>query len=518
MATLPTEIDRLLRLSTDQAKIKGVLRVEGHEAEGLVTRQSLREFLVGRKVVESCILDDELAALTLEVEENRSVPHERVVARGREPVHGVNAGIEFCDEIEARFDRIAQRHAAFTLAKESHAFEEGPGAKAFSIDFYNESTVIVVAAGDEIARLTPSTPGQDGCNIFGAAVASRTGKDLEGVVDESCVLSAHNGIIAQIDGHLIFQNQKIRINPHLEIAGNVDFSTGNIDFPHDVVIQKGVRDRFRVSSSGDLEVQKLVEAAHLSSHQNIVLHQGMAGREVGAIQAGGDLRSGYLEAVHGAVAGDCHVLREITNCTLRIGGRIDAPGAAIRGGELSVARGGTVGTLGSARGVATLVLLARLPDIELKKRQALDMLPRVDAELEKQRQALLGFRATLRKPSAAQTNRARGMEDEIAALTAKQAKLHGAISRLTQIIRDHTCPRLTVLGMIHAKTEIWLPGFHARFERDIKGECVIALSRSNRPVIERGELVEPLSSFAKVNADERILPLPDDDRGDSAAA
>ena len=115
------------------------------------------------------------------------------------------------------------------------------------------------------------------------------------------MLTAAGKFIAQTAGVLQFRANKITISQALVIDDYVDFSTGNIDFDGDVQVRRGVRDKFRIRATGKVEVQGLIEAAHIETGGDFEAATGMAAKETGRVQIGGSLTAKYLECVHGTV-------------------------------------------------------------------------------------------------------------------------------------------------------------------------------------------------------------------------
>ena len=68
-------------------------------------------------------------------------------------------------------------------------------------------------------------------------------------------------MIAARSGHLEFANNAFHVRPVLEIKGDVDYGTGNIDFNGDVHIFGDVREGFDVRATGTIIINGLVEAA-----------------------------------------------------------------------------------------------------------------------------------------------------------------------------------------------------------------------------------------------------------------
>lgn len=495
------DIDHLLKFATGEFSVTGTLKIQAMAPAELITRDSLIAYLRGREVQPHCVSQSELDLLVADVASDPANQHERVVAKGRMPEHGKNASIELTSEIGERFKRIQQRKEAFLIAQEENSFDSDEGC---AIDFYNESSFVTAHSGEHIANFIPHTDGTDGIDIYGRPIAAKPGKPITNPTDGSCQVDRDGRIIAMQDGLVQILGERISINSTLNIPGFVDFSTGNVNFPGTIVIEKGVRDRFRVDSDLDIEIHKLVEAAHLHADNNIKLHQGMAGRESGTINAEGNLDSGYLDAVDATIMGNCIIEKEVTNCTIRISGRIEAKSATIRGGLIEVARGGIVGVLGSSGGVPTDFVLASHPILQQKINKIRQIQPKLASEIERAEREVGGLKAGMGKSNPELETEIWYLDSNIQTLKSKQNELDSAMERLLTLLEKHTHCELTVLGQLFAKTKLWLPGKQVTFDRDLKGEFTIRLDQAGKPVIGWGDRVEPLSKHAKVHSDERV--------------
>ncbi len=498
------DIDYLLSLDLDEAKIHATLKVDANAPVNLITRDALCAYLHGRDIQPQSVLHEELDQLVSDVASDNSVAHARVVARGAEPKHGERARIELTEAFVEQFERIRRREEAYKKAIEQDSFDNDQGQ---AIDFYNESGFVTVSENDHIATFHEHTLGEDGISVTGHPISAKSGKAIAFPCDTSCHIDKDGRIIAMLNGLLQYDRDRISVTDTLTITGYVDFSTGNVNFPGKVIVEKGVRDRFRVVSNCEIEIHKLVEAAHLDSQNNIMLLQGMAGRESGTIKTMGNLKSGYLDAVDAQIKGDCTIEREITNCDLVICGSIDAKNASVRGGTIQIARGGVIGTLGSVQGVRTELVIGSYPLIESKIKLIDEMIEKAQTQNAKSGRELGTLKATTGKPNAEQATEIWYMESNIQSLTEKITELENARTRLQKLLREQTKPELTVLGKLFAKTEIWLPGKRAVFTTDLKGEFKIMLDRTGKPIIDYGNRQEPLQNVAKVNSDERI-PAP----------
>ena len=74
---------------------------------------------------------------------------------------------------------------------------------------------------------------------MGGEIKARPGKDLRlplGVNTE--ITEDDTKLVAKITGHVCFVHRKVNVYPTYEVKGNVDFNTGNIKFPGNVIVRE----------------------------------------------------------------------------------------------------------------------------------------------------------------------------------------------------------------------------------------------------------------------------------------
>lgn len=501
------DIDSLLKLSIDSQKLSAVLRIEPNQLNILITVDALCAFLEGSDINSQCIQIKLVEQLIEIAASDPSLAHEMVVVKGTPPIDGNNAGFKFSECLNTKIEEINKREEAYLKAEQENSLQGDDSEDEDAIDFYDMSPFLIVAKGDLIGHVVEASPGEDGMNVLGQAIPTKPGKAFSDLIDNSFKMDDKGDIYSAVEGHLTHIGMKLRINPTLEIAQFVDFSTGNIDFPREVIVNEGVRDRFRVKAGENIEIRKLVEASVLDSMQDIILHNGMSGRETGTINTGRNLKAGYLDGVHASIAGNCEVNKEITNCHIMIAGSLQSPNAALRGGEVCTSKGGIIGSIGSVQGVKTDVVIGWIPEIEKKTRLALQLRPKVEDAITKQVNELETLKKSIGKPSREQATEIEFMKFEIGILEQKLVDLDTAIDRLGQIIREHAAHKLVIKSTVFAKTVVWLPGYRITFENDVKGELSLDLDKSRKPVVIRNGNTEPMHTVASVIADDRVLPL-----------
>jgi uncharacterized protein (DUF342 family) len=95
--------------------------------------------------------------------------------------------------------------------------------------------------------------------------------------------------------------------PELEVNGDVDFGTGNIDFPGCVKIKGVVRDGFKVVSVGDIDVREMVEGAYVESAGNISVAGGVRAMGRGRLISAGDIRASFVDQAYIRAQGSIYI-------------------------------------------------------------------------------------------------------------------------------------------------------------------------------------------------------------------
>jgi uncharacterized protein (DUF342 family) len=437
-------------------------------------------------------------------------PIQAVIASATPPVHGQPGGVEWLVD-SPEFDRLQRdrRDACPDLP------EDPEPAQA---SHYERCRFVIVEAGDRIGVLHPPVQGTDGRDVLGKTLAARKGVDAPLRLDDSITRADDGSLLAFNSGVLIREDGKAHIDDRIEIPGYVDFSTGNIHFGGEVLVHRGVRDRFTVHAR-QVEVRGLIEAATIITDDGLKALGGFAGRERGSANVGGTLEAKYLDNVEGEIGGDLSFDREALNCDLVVHGRVRSPHGSIIGGRLLVTGACTLGHAGSGAGVRTVLVLGAVPRLDPLR----DRLEPIVADLRDQRQRLEQEQARLDKLTQGNrltpTDRERQTEMMFEAneLDRLLAKASPALDRLVAEIEATRRVELTIEGRLHPGVEIVCDATAYRVEDRVKGPCTIC-PQGGTLMLRRGE-DEPikLTDVCSVHAADR-LDRPDDGPSRGSAA
>lgn len=158
-------------------------------------------------------------------------------------------------------------------------------------------SVPMVKAGQTIARLVPPLPGKLGENVFGQPIAPPPGKGVGVEAGQNVTYHKDEGVfVADIDGIPGLQNDVLLVRNAYVVAGDVDMTTGSVEFPGCVTIKGSVRDGFYVRARDDIRIEGAVEAAEVTSERGSVsVCQGINGRSRGIVTAAEDIEAQFAE-------------------------------------------------------------------------------------------------------------------------------------------------------------------------------------------------------------------------------
>ncbi len=452
-----------------------------------------------RGLAKTSELTEAISAIAEEYRLNPNADLERAIAHGVPPVHGIDGRLE----IDERFD--PERRAAAAPSPSPGPHELG------RVDHHTRSAFVSVRRGDVIGHLLPPVIGREGIDVFGRALNPRDARALKLMSDETVLIAPDGTITAVADGMLVRHGNTLRISPKLTVPEYVDFSTGNVSFPGDVVVNKGVRDCFCVHAGRTLHIRGLVEAAEIASDLDLVLDGGMAGRQKGSMRSKRDVDALYLEQVNGRVGRDLRLGKEATHAHLSVGRAIAAPTAALIGGDICVAGAVEVAHLGSDAGAATRIAIGHLPEVDDKLRAAMELLQRVLGKREAAASTLKQLQNASGKLTAQQAEELTEREFELSNLDHQIAKLKSAVGSLLELLEAAGEPSLTVRSEIWPGVKIWIGAYVCEPRQTIRGPLKISLAAHGEPqlLLKTSGAVSPLSSVCRVMHDDRFASRAD---------
>ncbi|MBN1131331.1 MAG: DUF342 domain-containing protein [Chitinispirillaceae bacterium] len=242
---------------------------------GMPQEKEIRSLLSNNRVLWG-IDDKAIADLVSGFKEERFPGEPYTVARGQPPQNGENGKIDF----------LFNTSTSLTP-------KVNPDG---SVDFKNVSIVNSVSKGQELARLTPPTKGLPGKNLRGETIPCKEGSAAMLPIGPNTEPHPTNDdlLVASVDGLVRFTGSYIEICEGYVIQGDVDFSTGNINYQKSVIINGDIKAGFAVECGGDLQVSGIIEDCNLSIGGNLLCKYGFVGQGKGTIEAKGDVNIGFI--------------------------------------------------------------------------------------------------------------------------------------------------------------------------------------------------------------------------------
>lgn len=317
------------------------------------------------------------AYLSIEFNSNASVKSEEIIKllKDKNIIFGLKYNIieEVCKNSKTVFNELIAEGLPhengldakidFTVSKEHRAkpqlLEDG------RVDFKNMGFVEAVKAGDVLAIKTPATKGKNGTTVTGKVIRAKDGKEAVFKIGKNMRLSA-DGLqaIAEVDGTILFDNDKISVIQMLEIKGDVGVETGNINFQGQVIINGNVTSGYSIECDGDLVINGVVEGATLRTNGSLVISRGIQGHDNANIYCEGNLTSNFINSATVFSRGDIET-GAIMNSIVKSDGKITVKGkkGLIVGGDITSKSDIEANVVGSEMGIITSIKLG--VDIEV---------------------------------------------------------------------------------------------------------------------------------------------------------
>lgn len=513
MPDTPHSLDRCFRLVLDEQKTVASVRLEPGYAPAEVTPEAIVAVLDGRGIRRAIIDHAGIERLCAAAAPGPATAVEEIVARSTPPTDGLDAVLTLAPGIRARFDALEERKRRLQERLRGNgdleSAADAPGDA--TVDFRTQSAFVIVPKGEIIGTVSEPTTGVDGEDVFGKAALARSGRSLKDTLGANLVRRADGTVAAEKPGRLIIEGNAVRVATTLEILGPVDYATGNVDFPGDVSVTKGMRDHFQIRAEGSVILHDLVEASTIDCRGGLTVTAGIVGRGKGKISVGGDVSANYLDNIEGVIEGALRIAREINACRLRVGGSIDSPSAVLIGGETVASQRVELAQVGGEGGVRTELILGALDELEGYLAPVASVTERVTSAAAKAKRELEDLERNITKLTATQAERLTELQFDIANTAAMLGKLDEANAKLLGAVRAHSRAVLAVHRGVFPGAVIWVRGHRIEPGVLLKGPLLLDLDDAGVPSYRplKGDAPRrPLAGVAKVHPDDRLRPLP----------
>lgn len=363
---------------------------------------------------------------------------EILVAKGQEPVDGVDGYYDY------NFSRVIDKR---------------PDAKADgTIDYWNISSIEHVKKDQVIATYVPAVQGLSGFTVKGKSLMPKRARELAPLKGKGFEkLDDDLTYISLLDGKIEVQGDKIVISEIYEISGDADLSTGNINFPGDVVIYGKVCTGVSIKVGGNLTVNGNVETAIIDVGKDIIFRSGMQGGYKAKVSAGGDITAKFIENTKvragGTIRAEVLMNTNVEYCEKLI---VDGNKAAIIGGSVTALQGIYAGSIGNEAEIPTGISVGVSKDVYVRKEILIKKIEKNEINIQRIEVGIKQFQELMEKdprikkddPRKAQLIRAKIQDNVI--LSQDRAEL----SKLESLIERGKTPYVRVSGYVYPRVSV----------------------------------------------------------------
>lgn len=349
--------------------------IEPPEGGGkMLTEENLRQLLKDHGVIKG-ILDDVLKELVTRPQYKKLI----TIAKGQEPERGEDGYIRPLFETmnKPRRDATAQK-----------------------IDHKQVNLIRSAKVGEAIAEKVDPTIGKNGFAVSNRILPAEPGQIAEFQLGANVEIAPDGKhLLSKIEGRPVLEsNGKIRVDEVVYLK-NIDYSTGNVDFPGSVIVEESVADGFKLKASGSIILQSSVGVCDIIAGKDVILSAGFMGRGEGRIQSDGDVYARFVEQGTIEAKGSIFVSEAALHSRLIAGGAIVVKGGRgdINGGELSAAKYIQCNKLGGAGETKTVLTVGIDPSLRAALDEILASIKEKEVMLEKIRVSLNRLNDAMKK-------------------------------------------------------------------------------------------------------------------------
>jgi uncharacterized protein (DUF342 family) len=426
--------DPVMSVSIADMEMKAYLLLQAPGTGGAdLNAESIRTYLKNNRVLFG-IKEDVLTAL----EENPVYNEEILIAEGQKQVNGNDAKIMY---------NFNTDHSTIILKE-----------KNGRVDFKDLNLIENVVAGQQIAKKIPPERGKDGQTVTGKTMPAKPGRDMAVSVGKNVKLSEDGTTaISEINGQVILLNGKLNVEPVYTVPGDVNLHTGNILFLGTVIVRGNVEDGFSVKAAGNIEVMGNVGKAMLDAEGDIIVHQGVLGKNEGKVRCGKNMYAKFIEHAYVEAENNVIVTDGILHSYVDSNKKIICQGrrASIVGGRLRAAEEINAKNLGSVAGAETILEVGYDPK---SKEKLIELNTSID-NFSKEMEELERNINTLENLKKVQKNLPEEKEKFLVELNEKRMKILSEMKEIKTQAEEikHHLASLKIKGKISASERVF-PG------------------------------------------------------------
>lgn len=370
--------------------------------------------------------------------QNRTYCTQIEIAKGKKPVHGSDARIEYYFNTD--------------LSAKPTLLEDG------TVDFFHLNTMNHCKEGDLLAKLFKEDPGEFGQSIIGERIKPRDVKKLSLKFGRNITRSEdRTELRSDVNGHVSLVDGKVFVANVYQIE-NVDNSTGNIEYEGAVQVSGNVNSNFSIKAQGDVTINGVVEGAYIEAGGNIIINRGINGMNKGVLKAGGNIVAKFIE--NATVIADGYVETEAVLHS-RVMSKdeviVVSHKGYITGGEVSATRAIRVKNLGSPMGADTIVEIGVDPAVKNRYEELMNSIRETRKLLESIRPVILATSEKIKQGAQLKATQVLYFKKLAETSKQKQEQLvqeEAELESMNVVMRASTKAEIIVTGKVFPGTKI----------------------------------------------------------------
>ncbi len=257
-----------------------------------------------------------------------------------------------------------------------------------NVDYKDRGSVLSVVPGEELAYLDPPVEGEPGRDVYGRVISVPKPKKVTLLAGKGVETQDGRVFVANVRGQPVLNGHELTVREVYVVHGDVDMSTGNVDFSGTVIVNGSVREGFSVRCDGDVEIKGTVESGTVTAAGD-----GLIGAIIGSksyVDIGGNLSVRFIQGGEIVVGKDVNVGSYILHSSVISGGEIVVDGKkGVIGGHLVALKRIDLSSAGAVMGTITVLevgtsyhLKRELSELEERITQSQEAVDRIYALLQ----------------------------------------------------------------------------------------------------------------------------------------
>jgi len=204
---------------------------------------------------------------------------------------------------------------------------------------YKRKLLALAEEEKPVAMIIDPTKGHDGMDVYGNPIKGADGEEVS-IVMGANVYQSGKKLISKIDGLVEYKKSRdntisFDISEVLLIKGDVDYTTGNVDFPGSVIVKGVIKAGFTVVAKNEVVADTI--RGNVFTGGTVISKQGiLGGVNKSEIKAGGSVYAKFVQGAH-IVTEDSVVVKKSI-----IGSDIYAEGSVVLDGSPGSIIGGSI--------------------------------------------------------------------------------------------------------------------------------------------------------------------------------